>query len=88
VASAVCPECRSQVHRSHSRGVAEKVVRAFTSYRAYRCHECGWRGWYSKGGAKFSVTTKISIVSIILGLLASIAVALFALYIADVTQKP
>lgn len=88
MASAVCPECRSQVQRSHSRGARERLVRALTSYKAYRCHDCGWRGWYSKRRSKFTVIRRMNVVSILLGLLASIAVALFVLYIADLTQKP
>ena len=46
--SLYCPECGSQVRRSHARGMGERLVKALTTYRAYRCRDCGWRGWLSE----------------------------------------
>ena len=46
--SPYCPECGSQVRRSHARGTSERLLKALTFYRAYRCRECGWRGWLSE----------------------------------------
>ena len=41
-----CPGCRStQVHRSKSRHVIERIRRGVTPERLFRCDECGWRGW-------------------------------------------
>jgi FlaA1/EpsC-like NDP-sugar epimerase len=41
-----CPECESaNVHRSHARTLAERILRDWRKDRLYRCGACGWRGW-------------------------------------------
>ncbi len=39
-----CPKCGGEAHRSHTRGVLERLTKAVTTYRAHRCLDCGWRG--------------------------------------------
>ena len=41
-----CPACSgSDVHRSRSRSLAERLKKSLTEERIFRCHRCGWRGW-------------------------------------------
>ena len=39
-----CPKCGNEAHRSHTRGLFERLAKITTTYRAYRCLECNWRG--------------------------------------------
>ena len=46
-----CPKCGDpSLHRSHARGLKEKLRKMFTNQRPYRCHKCAWRGWVPKVG--------------------------------------
>jgi hypothetical protein len=40
----ICPKCRDNAHRSHSRSFGESLIKTFTHYKSYRCSKCGWRG--------------------------------------------
>jgi hypothetical protein len=41
-----CPACRgTDVHRSRTRSLAERLRKSMTHERLFRCHACGWRGW-------------------------------------------
>ena len=40
----LCPKCGGEAHRSHTRGIFERLAKAITTYRAHRCLDCGWRG--------------------------------------------
>lgn len=44
--SKICPVCFStdKVHRSRSRNIFEKILKATRLFNIYRCHNCGWRG--------------------------------------------
>lgn|GEM_PF-3325979 len=46
----LCPNCHAPVHRSSTRGLAEKLAKVLTSYRPHRCRQCGWRGLLAKEG--------------------------------------
>lgn len=42
----VCPSCRSSdIHRSRSRSLVERIRKNWTSRRPHECGMCGWRGW-------------------------------------------
>ena len=74
----LCPACGESIHRSHTRGLKERLVKSLSSYRTYRCHDCGWRGWLKReqiNKRSFTLKTKVSIV------LALVATALVAIYI-------
>lgn len=44
-----CPRCGEEaVHRSHHRGLIERIRKFLTGKRVYRCHACEWRGWMSR----------------------------------------
>jgi len=46
VESEPCKRCTSSnVHRSKTRNIFERLRKERTLKRLYRCHECGWRGW-------------------------------------------
>jgi UDP-GlcNAc:undecaprenyl-phosphate GlcNAc-1-phosphate transferase len=41
-----CVKCGGRnVHRSHARGIYERVRKVHTPARPFRCDDCGWRGW-------------------------------------------
>jgi hypothetical protein len=41
-----CEECGSlNMHRSHARGLFERLRKAHSAKRLFRCNDCGWRGW-------------------------------------------
>jgi FlaA1/EpsC-like NDP-sugar epimerase len=41
-----CAKCGGRnVHRSHARGIYERLRKAHTPARPFRCEDCGWRGW-------------------------------------------
>jgi FlaA1/EpsC-like NDP-sugar epimerase len=41
-----CPVCHgTDVHRSRTRSLAERLRKSMTHERLFRCHACGWRGW-------------------------------------------
>lgn len=46
----VCPACGSEMRRSHTKGIREKLFKLTSNYRVYRCRSCKWRGWLSKPG--------------------------------------
>jgi predicted RNA-binding Zn-ribbon protein involved in translation (DUF1610 family) len=77
VSSLFCPECGEPVHRSHSRGFKEKLLKAFTSYRAYRCRDCGWRGWLGKSNALMRRARLRTIISLLLTLIITTLIALY-----------
>ena len=72
-----CPECGERVHRSHSRGLKEKLFKALTSYRAYRCRDCGWRGWFGKSNVLIRRSTLRTIISVLLTLILTSIIALY-----------
>ena len=65
----LCPKCGAgAVHRSHSRGIRERLVKTFSPYRMYRCHQCNWRGWVktTKEGKKTSIAKTLLIYSVVI----------------------
>ena len=85
MSSKLCPECSASVHRSHARGLKERLIRAFSSYRAYRCHECGWRGWRSQSDAILRKNRLRTVVGLLLTLLIT---TLLALYLIEKMTTP
>ena len=85
MSSKLCPECGASVHRSHARGLTERLIRVVSSYRAYRCHECGWRGWFGNRHTSLIKTRLRTIVSVLLTLLIT---TLLALYLIDKMTAP
>jgi predicted RNA-binding Zn-ribbon protein involved in translation (DUF1610 family) len=84
VVSVTCPDCGERIHRSHTRGFNEKLVKAFTPYRAYRCHECGWRGWLTKSDSILKPDTRRTIIQSVISLLATVIITILVLYLANV----
>ena len=76
-----CPRCGEAVHRSHSHGFGEKLVKAATRYRLYRCHECGWRGWLAKETPRRGAVWLRAIGRGVLVLAVIVFVTLLALYL-------
>lgn len=72
-----CPVCGDRVHRSHSRGLKEKLFKALTSYRAYRCRDCGWRGWFGRSNSLVRRSTLRTIISVLLTLIITTLIALY-----------
>jgi predicted RNA-binding Zn-ribbon protein involved in translation (DUF1610 family) len=82
VVSAFCPDCGGRIHRSHTRGFNEKLIKTFTPYRAYRCHECGWRGWLTKNDTILRPETRRALIQGVISLLATIIITFLLLYLA------
>ncbi|MEW6129407.1 MAG: hypothetical protein AB1757_20370 [Acidobacteriota bacterium] len=82
MASEICPECGYPLHRSHSRGFNEKLIRSLTKAKIYRCHECEWRGWVSKGAPRKVSPLLQRLVPIGLTLLVTLLISLLAIYFA------
>lgn len=81
----LCPQCGGHTHRSHTRGVNEKLVKALTSYKTYRCRECGWRGWLRTGDPSKRRHALRTIISVLLTLLIT---TLLALYVVEKLSLP
>ncbi|HKP84693.1 MAG TPA: hypothetical protein VJZ26_01275 [Blastocatellia bacterium] len=77
MSTSLCPECSALVHRSHTRGLKEKLFKVITSYRAYRCRECGWRGWLGQSNLLVRKSTLRTIISVLLTLLITTLLALY-----------
>lgn len=78
----LCPECGASIHRSHTRGMKEKLIRALSPYKAYRCHECGWRGWHGKSNT--DPIARKNRLRMIIGLLVTLLITmLLALYLIE-----
>lgn len=78
----ICPNCgkTEKVHRSHSRGLVEKVFKTTTPYKVYRCHDCNWRGWLIPGtsGSHASLQSyKTVAVVFLVGLMVGLLLAIF-----------
>jgi predicted RNA-binding Zn-ribbon protein involved in translation (DUF1610 family) len=84
VVNAECPDCGGRIHRSHTRGLNEKLVKTFTPYRAFRCHECGWRGWLTKSDAILKPETRRAIIQSVISLLVTIILTFLVLFLANV----
>jgi hypothetical protein len=81
----LCPLCGGVTHRSHTRGVGEKLVKALTSHKTYRCRECGWRGWLQAGDPAKRRHTLRTIISVLVTLLIT---TLLALYLVEKLSPP
>ncbi len=44
--STICPSCKTigKLHKSHSRGIIERIINHTYIWGLFRCHNCGWRG--------------------------------------------
>ncbi len=81
----LCPRCGAHIHRSHTRGFGERLVRTFTSHKVYRCYECNWRGWLRKGDPIKRRQTLRTIISVLVTLLLT---TLLALYVVEKLNGP
>jgi len=90
LSSKLCPECGASTHRSHTRGLKEKLIRAFSSYKTYRCHECGWRGWFGKSNTNTTARKHRlrTIISLLITLLITLLLALYLIEKATVPATP
>jgi predicted RNA-binding Zn-ribbon protein involved in translation (DUF1610 family) len=87
LSSKLCPECGASTHRSHARGLKEKLIRTFSFYKTYRCHECGWRGWFGKSHT--NTTARKNRLRTIISLLITLLITLLlALYLIDKMTTP
>lgn len=84
----MCPKCGGPVHRSRTRGLGEKVVKALTANRTYRCFECGWRGWLQANDiSQLRESKRRQLVRTIISVLLTIIItALLALYLVRKSQ--
>lgn len=78
----ICPHCgkTERIHRSHSRGFIEKVVKSVTPYKIYRCHDCNWRGWLvpgSPGNVLSMRPYKTAVLVFLVGLFFGVLLALY-----------
>jgi predicted RNA-binding Zn-ribbon protein involved in translation (DUF1610 family) len=82
VSAMLCPHCGGTTHRSHTRGIKEKLFKSLTSHKTYRCRECGWRGWLrSADDRSFARRNKIrTVISVLITL---VVTTLLALYLVD-----
>ncbi|HJQ68491.1 MAG TPA: hypothetical protein VKA70_05950 [Blastocatellia bacterium] len=79
-----CPDCGGHIHRSHTRGFNERLVRSLTPYRTYRCHECGWRGWLTKSNSILRPQTRRALIQTGISLLATIILTFLLLYLSNI----
>jgi DNA-directed RNA polymerase subunit RPC12/RpoP len=75
-----CPDCGGRIHRSHTRGVNEKIIRFITPYKAYRCRECGWRGWLGERKTSIRRSAILTVISLLVTLLIT---ALIVFYVSE-----
>ena len=85
VAAKICPQCGGSIHRSHTRGFSEKLVKALTAHKTYRCHECGWRGWVRVGDSTKRRHRLRTIISVLVTLIITM---LLALYVVEKLSLP
>jgi predicted RNA-binding Zn-ribbon protein involved in translation (DUF1610 family) len=78
-----CPDCGYALHRSRSRRLYEKLIKAVSGQRLYRCHECGWRGWLKVNHKPKTSALKKKLLPYILTLLTALLITLLALYYAS-----
>jgi hypothetical protein len=90
LANAFCPECGNRVHKSHSRGFGERLVKVITRYKVYRCHDCGWRGWLSKGKALTRAGGLRTLLGLLLTILATVLIAFYLIenYSSNMPLRP
>jgi transposase-like protein len=81
----VCPRCGGRIHRSHTRGFREKLVKTLTLHKTYRCLECGWRGWLRTGDSPKRRHTLRTIISVLVTL---VVTTLLALYVVEKLSLP
>lgn len=79
-----CPKCGGEAHRSHTRGVLERVAKAASTYRAYRCLDCGWRGLLGAEKAPSKTTTKRKL-TIVIALIITTALVFALMGLIDYT---
>ena len=80
-----CPLCGGRAHRSHTRGISEKLFRALTPSRMYRCQECGWRGWLLQRRPVLLLTLRRVSVRTVIGLIVVVIITIVVLYLAKVS---
>lgn len=80
-----CPHCGGRAHRSHTRGLREKLTRVLTSKKLYRCRECNWRGWLRHRDSSKRGHPVRTIIGILVTLLIT---TLLALYIVEKLSLP
>lgn len=73
----ICPACGAEAHRSHTRGITEKLFRYTSGYRIYRCKKCQWRGWVSRGRRADTVRSVRTCVYFIVVLVLTTMLALY-----------
>lgn len=77
-----CPTCGNHLHRSHSRGFSEKLIKGLSRSKLYRCHECSWRGWLAAEKQPTTSQSPRKLQSIALTLFAILLIAVIAIYFA------
>jgi predicted RNA-binding Zn-ribbon protein involved in translation (DUF1610 family) len=82
MSSEYCPDCGDYLHRSHSRGFSEKLIKNLTRSRIYRCHECGWRGWIASGHQRGVSPLLQKLLPLGITIFATILITLLAIYFA------
>ena len=73
----LCPRCVARTHRSRTRGLNEKLVKALTSYEPYRCQECGWRGWLRNNDPLRQRHALRTVISVLITLVITTLLALY-----------
>ena len=84
MAKEFCPECGYHLHRSRSRNLREKLIRAASRLKLFRCHECGWRGWIaSEVKPDGSLPRRKNFLSFTLVVIAMLLITVLAFYFID-----
>ncbi len=68
-----CPKCGEyHYHKSHSRGNVEKLRKRFLRQRIYRCHVCGHREWERQKSISSTITPRLLLTYLAVGVFASL----------------
>jgi len=85
MAGLLCPQCGGHTHRSHARGLKERLVKAVTPHRVYRCGSCSWRGWVRRA----RISKPHQFVRTIIGILVTLIITtLLTLYVVEKLSLP
>ena len=80
VADTHCPRCGSHIHRSRTRGLTERLIKALTSFRTFRCKDCGWRGWSRASDSLKRRRIRQTVIGVAITLLVTTLLALYLVH--------
>jgi len=76
----ICPMCGENIHRSHSRGYRERLIKKITEYKTYRCSKCGWRGMAAPSKIQNKRGLLRTVIFWIAGVILALLIGVYAVY--------